>query len=228
MIYCIDVDGTLCTLSNHYVDAKPIKKMIDKVNALYDAGHTIKIYTARGQATGVSYTDLTRKQLEEWEVKYHHLIMGKPSADIYVDDKARTPYSFDLEKTDMVFTNGCFDIIHAGHIKLLKEAACYGRVVVGLNSDRSVSKLKEGRPINDEESRRIVLSSISYVWNVVMFGQETPEQLIQQLKPNVLVKGSDWKGKEIAGAEFVKANGGKVVLVDLLPGFSTTKILEGK
>ena len=126
----------------------------------------------------------------------------------------------------LVFTNGCFDIIHAGHIKLLREASRHGNLIVGINSDKSVSKLKTGRPINDIEARMTVLSSIRYVWHVIEFDEETPERLIRSLNPDVLVKGSDWKEEDIVGAEFVKSYGGKVLRVDLLPGCSTTEILQ--
>jgi rfaE bifunctional protein nucleotidyltransferase chain/domain len=222
MIYCFDIDGTICTISKKYTEAKPIKHIIDKVNDLYDKGHTIKIFTARGQATGWNYKELTEKQLKEWNVKYHQLIMGKPSADLYIDDKTVTPNYF---KAPLVFTNGCFDIIHAGHIKLLREASIYGNVVVGLNSDKSISRIKEGRPFNDLHTRWTVLSSIRYVWHIVPFDEDTPEKLIKELKPDVLVKGADWKGK-LPEAKIVEAYGGEVVFVDLLKGFSTTKILQ--
>jgi len=223
VIYCFDFDGTLCTISNHYIDAKPIFHMIDKVNDLYAKGNIIKIFTARGQATGIDYKELTKRQLEDWDIRYHQLIMGKPSADLYIDDKSVTPNYF---KAPLVFTNGCFDILHAGHIKLLREASTYGNVVVGLNSDSSVSKLKKGRPINDLHARWTVLSSIRYVWHIAPFDEDTPEKLIKELKPDVLVKGADWKEEDIVGADFVKSYGGKVVRVELMEGYSTTKILQ--
>lgn len=122
----------------------------------------------------------------------------------------------------IVFTNGCFDVIHAGHIHLLREASKLGNLIVGVNSDRSVSMLKKGRPIHKLESRMDVIASIRYVWQVVSFDEETPEALIRSEKPDILVKGSDYEGKVIAGAEFVE----KVVLIDLLPGFSTTDIVK--
>jgi len=97
VIYCIDVDGTICTTTKNqeYYKAIPIQKMIDKINKLYDAGHTIKIATARGQEHGGSFEDLTKKQLMEWGVQYHEFY-SKPSADFYIDDKAMTPGQFIL------------------------------------------------------------------------------------------------------------------------------------
>ena len=222
MIYCFDIDGTLCTLSNGYENTEPIQAMIDKVNRLYES-NTIKLFTARGQESKVDYRDLTIAQLDQWEVKYHQLIFNKPSADFYIDDKAIRPDV--LTGLDMVFTNGCFDIIHAGHIKLLKEASLLGYVIVGLNTDDSVSRIKEGRPINCLEDRMEVLSSIRYVERVIPFDEDTPEKLVREFMPNVIVKGADWKDKDVAEFDFVRSYGGKVVFVDLLPEYSTTGIL---
>ena len=128
----------------------------------------------------------------------------------------------------VVFTNGCFDILHAGHARYLHEARREGDVlVVGLNSDASVSRLKgEGRPVVPEADRAELLASLECVDYVVVFPEDTPQRLIEQVEPDVLVKGEDWKTKGVVGAEFVEARGGKVVLVNLLPGRSTTGIVE--
>ena len=230
MIYCFDVDGTICTLTNgKYRRAKPIQTMIDRINQLFDLGHYIKIYTARGMTKSdpKKWYMLTHEQLQKWGVKYHSLIMGKPSADFYVDDKAVPAEKFVGQLTvPLVFTNGCFDIIHAGHIKLLREASRYGNVVVGVNSDNSVKRIKgDSRPINNLDARMTVLSAIRYIWHVVDFDEDTPENLIKELKPDILVKGSDWKEEDIVGAEFVKSYGGRVIRVDLLEGHSTTRII---
>ena len=98
MIYCIDVDGTICNERKdfNYYKAEPIPEMVKKINMLYMAGHTIKIFTARGMARGEDFKALTEFQLNQWGVKYHELIMGKPSADVYVDDKAMLPHDFTL------------------------------------------------------------------------------------------------------------------------------------
>ncbi len=96
LVFCVDVDGTICTLTGGrgYHFAKPIIDMIDSVNKLYNHGHRIKIFTARGMVSGTDFRGLTERQLKEWGVKYHELIMGKPSGDIYLDDKACTPFAF--------------------------------------------------------------------------------------------------------------------------------------
>ena len=128
----------------------------------------------------------------------------------------------------VAFTNGCFDLLHAGHIASLEEAARQGDVlVVGLNADVSVKKLKgSNRPVNKEQDRALVLAALSMVDAVILFAEETPEKLITALLPEVLVKGGDYRVEEIAGAEQVIANGGKVVLNPILPGHSTSGMIE--
>ncbi|MDR2099946.1 MAG: D-glycero-beta-D-manno-heptose-7-phosphate kinase [Campylobacteraceae bacterium] len=128
------------------------------------------------------------------------------------------------EKTKTVFTNGCFDILHAGHIKYLQKAKNLGSLlVVGLNSDESVKKLKgSSRPINDERDRAVVLCALGFVDYVVIFNEETPYRLIQQLKPNILAKGADYKGREVVGSDLVK----EVVLIDFVENKSTTNIIK--
>ena len=132
----------------------------------------------------------------------------------------------------VVFTNGCFDILHLGHIEYLAKAAELGDVlVIGMNSDSSVHRIKgESRPINDEHSRSMVLASLEFVTAVVLFDEETPYELIKTIQPDILVKGKDYKIEEIAGHDIVLAKGGKVETIKLTPGYSTTaieqKILE--
>ncbi|MGM0572144.1 MAG: D-glycero-beta-D-manno-heptose 1-phosphate adenylyltransferase [Bacteroidota bacterium] len=128
----------------------------------------------------------------------------------------------------IVFTNGCFDILHAGHTDYLSRAADLGDVlVVGLNTDDSVNRLKgAGRPLFDQEARSKVLASLSFVDAVVLFEEDTPEDLIQLISPDVLVKGDDYEPKDIAGAAFVQENGGKVVTLPLLQGYSTSDLIN--
>jgi len=128
----------------------------------------------------------------------------------------------------IVFTNGCFDIIHSGHIRVLKKAKERGDVlIVGLNSDKSVRKIKGSkRPIMNEKDRALILDSIKYVDYVVLFDEETPYNLIKEIEPDVLVKGSDYKISEVVGADVVIKKGGEVFLVPLLKGRSTTNVIE--
>ena len=138
--------------------------------------------------------------------------------------KKITLWNFKKEK--VVFTNGCFDLLHPGHIKILTEASELGDVlIVGLNSDVSVRKLKgNSRPILNEESRALMLASLHVVNAVVLFDEETPKALIEKIAPQVLVKGGDYTPENIAGADWVKQHGGEVKTISLLEGFSTTEI----
>ena len=126
------------------------------------------------------------------------------------------------------FTNGCFDILHYGHVKYLSEAKQKADIlVVGLNSDASVRRIKGSlRPVNKQLDRARVLSALSCVDFVAIFNEDTPLQLIKFLKPDVLIKGGDWKPEEIIGADFVKAHGGRVLSIPYLKGYSTSKLIE--
>lgn len=128
----------------------------------------------------------------------------------------------------VVFTNGCFDILHPGHIHLLRKAKLLGDIlIVGLNSDKSVKILKgNNRPINKELDRIKLLSSLRYIDYVTVFNEETPLNLIKQIIPNVLVKGSDYDSKNVVGVEFVIENGGTVEIIKLKKDFSTTKLIN--
>jgi D-beta-D-heptose 7-phosphate kinase/D-beta-D-heptose 1-phosphate adenosyltransferase len=128
----------------------------------------------------------------------------------------------------IVFTNGCFDILHLGHVTLLNQCATLGdRVVVGLNSDSSVKKLKgDSRPVNNQDARAMILASLENVDAVIIFNEDTPIELIKFFRPDVLVKGGDYKENEIVGADVVKANGGSVKIVPLVSGLSTTHLIE--
>ena len=127
-----------------------------------------------------------------------------------------------------VFTNGCFDILHKGHVELLRKAREYGdQLVVGINSDASVRKNKgPERPIIPEMDRLLLLTELSSVDAVFIFEEETPIELIKKIKPDVLVKGGDWGEEEIVGSEFVKSYGGKVYRIPYIEGCSTTSIIE--
>jgi rfaE bifunctional protein nucleotidyltransferase chain/domain len=129
---------------------------------------------------------------------------------------------------EVVFTNGCFDILHLGHADYLEHARALGdRLIVGLNSDASVKRLKgEGRPINSEYARARILASLSFVDMVVVFGEDTPLALISALLPDILVKGKDYEISNIVGADVVIEHGGKVLTIDLVDGYSTTNIVQ--
>ncbi|MBU4258105.1 MAG: D-glycero-beta-D-manno-heptose 1-phosphate adenylyltransferase [Proteobacteria bacterium] len=128
----------------------------------------------------------------------------------------------------IVFTNGCFDIMHVGHVRYLSKAKAKGKIlVVGLNSDKSVNTIKGGkRPIICEDQRAEVLASLWCVDYIIVFNEPDPLKLIQAIKPDVLVKGADWSEDKIIGADFVKKNGGQVVRVPLVPEISTSSIMH--
>jgi rfaE bifunctional protein nucleotidyltransferase chain/domain len=126
-----------------------------------------------------------------------------------------------------VFTNGCFDLLHHGHIDYLSKAADLGdALVIGVNSDSSVKKLNKGsnRPIQNENDRALILSSIQFVEAITIFEEDTPYELIKAIQPDVLVKGGDWKESDIVGADIVKAKGGTVISIPFVAGYSTTEI----
>ena len=128
----------------------------------------------------------------------------------------------------IVFTNGCFDILHAGHVKYLEKARALGNLLIlGLNSDRSVRRLKgPSRPIVPQKDRAAVIASLGSVDYVTIFGEATPLKLIKAVKPHILVKGADWKTGSIVGGDFVKSYGGRVVAIPLVKGRSTTGLIR--
>jgi D-glycero-beta-D-manno-heptose 1-phosphate adenylyltransferase len=132
-------------------------------------------------------------------------------------------------KKRIVFTNGCFDILHPGHVDYLSQARDLGDfLILGLNTDTSVKKLNKApnRPINNEKTRSIVLAGLACIDLIVFFDDETPYELIKFLQPNVLVKGNDYKAENIIGYDVVKANGGEIITIPMLEGYSTTKLIE--
>jgi len=128
----------------------------------------------------------------------------------------------------VVFTNGCFDLLHPGHIRSLEAARALGDIlIVGLNSDESVRTLKGvGRPVTPAPERAEILASLECVDAVLIFDELTPQKIVAALLPDILVKGGDWPGDRIVGREEVEAAGGKVVLVEVVPGYSTTEMLK--
>lgn len=131
-------------------------------------------------------------------------------------------------KETVVFTNGCFDIMHPGHVTYLAKAAdCGTKLIVAVNTDASVRKIKgQNRPVLDEQARVLLLAAFSFVDAVVLFDEETPLMLIEDLLPHVLVKGKDYKAENIIGYEAVVKNGGRVETIELVPGYSTSGIEE--
>lgn len=143
-------------------------------------------------------------------------------------DAERTLSLWRFKNDKIVFTNGCFDILHKGHIEYLIKAASLGtKLVIGLNTDASVKRLKgDSRPVNDEKARALLLASLIFVDEVILFDTDTPRDLIDFIQPDVLVKGGDYKTEEIVGYDIVKAKGGEVITLDFIEGYSTTSTIE--
>lgn len=157
--------------------------------------------------------------------------MSKP--DLHIEQKIASrdyfrEHALKLHQQKIVFTNGCFDVLHFGHVHYLLEARKLGDIlVIGLNSDDSVRRLKgPSRPINSEKERAFVLAALACVDYVTLFEEDTPEELIKVVKPDVLVKGGDYALDQIVGADFVKANGGTNTTIPFVEGFSSTQIIE--
>ena len=152
---------------------------------------------------------------------------GAPGA-IALADAKKLRETWGREGRTVGFTNGCFDILHAGHVSLLRQAAvACDRLIVALNTDASVSKLKgPDRPVQPEDVRAAVMAAVKGVDAVILFGEQTPLEVIRELQPDVLVKGADYAEDQIVGADIVRARGGRIVRVNLIDGQSTTKIIE--
>ena len=135
---------------------------------------------------------------------------------------------WNLKNQKIVFTNGCFDILHRGHVEYLAQAANFGNVlIIGLNTDNSVRKIKgDNRPVQDEIARATILASLQFVTAVILFDEDTPYNLIKKIQPDILIKGSDYKIEDIVGYDIVQAKGGEVVTIDFIEGYSTTSIIE--
>ena len=151
----------------------------------------------------------------------HNKIINRSSIESYITDQKKS-------NKKIVFTNGCFDVIHFGHVDYLSKARNLGDfLVIGLNSDASVKRLKgDSRPINEEHARAFVLAAMEFVDAVVVFEEDTPKNIIEDIIPDVLVKGGDYDIKNIVGADLVLANGGSVELMKFVDGFSSSKIIK--
>jgi D-beta-D-heptose 7-phosphate kinase/D-beta-D-heptose 1-phosphate adenosyltransferase len=199
----------------------------DWETALRSASAAAAVAVSKTGTAIVSPWELRRKILPHAFLAAEEKIVASADLDGYLSDWRR-------QKLRIGFTNGCFDILHPGHVKVLTAArAACDRLIVGLNSDASTRRLKgETRPVQNERARAEVLAALEAVDLVVIFEEDTPLKLITQIKPSVLVKGGDYTREQVVGHEIIAAHGGEVVLVDIMPGFSTTSLVnrarEGK
>ena len=143
-------------------------------------------------------------------------------------DLVRQAERWKLQDKKIIFTNGCFDILHKGHLELLSQAAALGDIlVIGVNSDDSVKRLKgDERPVNDENFRALMLASLAIVDAVSIFPEDTPMELIESIVPNIIVKGGDYDPSTVVGAELVVKNGGEVIIIPLISGYSTSNLIR--
>jgi rfaE bifunctional protein nucleotidyltransferase chain/domain len=157
-------------------------------------------------------------------MSHHNSILAK----IHTSNQtlAQLVKQWQIEGKKVVFTNGCFDLLHRGHVDYLAKAAdCGNKLIIGVNTDASVSTLKgPNRPIQDQQSRLQILASLQCVDAVILFDEQTPYNLIKTIEPDVLVKGSDYEPQNIVGYDVVTAKGGEVKTIDFIPGFSTSDI----
>jgi rfaE bifunctional protein nucleotidyltransferase chain/domain len=153
---------------------------------------------------------------------------GNPGMSIDKITDVKAISSLKTGKGTVVFTNGCFDLLHAGHVKYLEQARQLGdTLIVGLNSDASVKRIKgQDRPINNQTDRAIVLAALEAVNWVIIFEEDTPYNLIKAIQPDILVKGGDWNTKDIIGSDIVMANGGKVISLPYWDGLSSTNLIK--
>jgi len=250
----VGIDGVLVTRSEEgmtlytsrdgalHVPAYPVK-----VRDVSGAGDTVAAVMAVMLAAGGDFESATRAANAAAAVvvgkrgtstastaELRHRLL--PSASLAAEDKVVFDWSILDDRLGdwrnqglrIGFTNGCFDLLHPGHVRLMTEArAACDRLVVGLNSDASVKRLKgKERPVQDQQARAEVLAALEAVDLVVVFEQDTPVELIRHVKPTVLVKGADYRIEQVVGRDLVEALGGKVVLVDLVPGYSTTALVQ--
>lgn len=211
MIYCFDIDGTIChTEGRNYEESIPLPDVVERINRLYADGHTIKLYTARGmsrfngdqEAVNAAYYHLTFTQLQNWKVKYHELIMAKPSYDIFVDDKNLTIAQFKKQHPLKIgFLAGAFDILHPGYIAMFKEAKINcDFLTVALHADPSTERPEKAKPVFSPAEREATLLSVSYVDKVVHYRTEDELLLLLKSEPmDIRFLGDDYQGKEHLG-----------------------------
>jgi len=207
MRYYFDLDETLCLTpaSRDYSEAVPLLKVIQRVNQLYDEGHEITIHTSRGGTSGIDYGPLSIFQLNEWGVKYHYFLTGKHSFDRLVDDKAISTAAWRMEQNIRLvgFLASCFDLLHAGHCLILKEAKerC-DHVIAALQTDPTIDRPSKNQPIQSLEERRIQLEGCKYVDEIVQYDTEADlTTLLKDIRPDIRFLGSDNQG-EITGKEY--------------------------
>ena len=211
MKYCFDLDETICATpsSRSYYDAVPYVRVIQKINELYNQGNEITIFTARGSTSGIDYRELITTQLSDWGVKFHKLIdKGKPSYDLFVDDKAMGASVWREKEGIRIigFVASCFDMLHAGHCLYLQEArSVCDYLIAALQEDPTIDRPHKNKPIQSLKERDIQLRSNRYVDEIITYKTEKDlEEVLQKIRPDIRILGSDAKGYSITGQEYCK------------------------
>jgi|LULM01.1.fsa_nt_gb glycerol-3-phosphate cytidylyltransferase len=209
MIYCFDIDGTICSErpDNNYNFVEPHEEVIFQINSLYDSGNKIILFTHR-HLTWPNQEKFTREQLKKWGVKYHELIYNKkPQYDVFIDSKAMNSFVWRNEVKNTTstikvgFVASCFDLLHAGHCLMLEDAKrqC-DHLIAALQTDPSIDRPEKNKPIQSLQERMIQLQAVKYVDEIKSY--ETEEDLrilLKRIMPDVRILGSDWEGKEYTG-----------------------------
>lgn len=227
MIYCFDIDGTICETSEYskYETAKPYIDVVNEINRLYEQGHIIKIMTARGSVSGVDHTELTRGQLDSWGIKYHELIMNKkPHAHLFVDDRAThiDDWIKTIPNTRGIIA-GAFDVIHPGYIRMFKDAKLQcTHLTVALHEDPSLENGKQ-QPIHSVQERVEILSSIRYVDDIVTYKLEKDfVDILKNGRYDVRFLGKDYIDKTFTGMELQIP----ISWIDRSHNYSATRLKE--
>jgi glycerol-3-phosphate cytidylyltransferase len=226
MIYCFDLDGTICTSvqKSQYEKAIPDKTVVDEINRLYDEGHKIKIMTARGCVSGVDHTFLTKKQLKDWGVKHHELIMHvKPHADWFIDDKGIhiSQWKAMIPQVRGIVA-GAFDLIHPGYIKMFKECKLYcTHLTIALHEDPSLARPNKLPPVQTLEERKEILMSIKYIDDIVVYQSEDMyHYYLRSGDYNIRFLGEDYQDGSYTGSDIPI----DITFVDRSHCYSTTEL----
>lgn len=226
MIYCFDLDGTICTSVKHsqYEEALPDYSVINEINRLYDEGNTIKIMTARGCVSGIDHTQITKRQLNMWGVKYHELIMNiKPHADWFIDDKGINVLEWKnrIPKVNGIVA-GAFDIIHPGYIKLFEECKRYcTHLTIALHEDPSIARPNKLKPVQTVEERKEILRAIKYIDDIVLYQEEdTFLSYLESGNYNIRFLGDDYNNGSYTGKNIDI----DIVFINRNHNYSTTKL----
>ena len=229
MRYCFDIDGTLCHTPNNekgkpdYVNAKPYPFMVEQVNRLYDEGNYIILMTARGRGSGIDQSEITKKQLEEWGIKYHEMepMFHKPNADVFIDDKGINVEEWKLRQPKVRgIVAGAFDLIHPGYIRMFQECKKHcNHLTIALHEDPSLARPNKLPPVQTLEERKEILRAIKYVDDIVVYQAE--DTFLSYLEDyDVRFLGEDYKDGSYTGKELSI----KIVFVDRSHDYSTTEL----